>query len=211
MSMYGAWARHPFALDPNKPAAPQIFWTVVGVGYVFAGPLLGMVTLAHFPPLWMDSTIYTVGLGGMAVCFLLSFPVIPNRRMPRGLPLSMNLVARAGWALCAMFLLLGIGGIANGYGMPTATRDVPAVAKHHTRHTDPSRRSYYLSVRAWPGARQVVDLPAPADVYARLDLPVSVIGTPQADLVAMPDAGVVRLTVGQGRLGQPWLKSVGTP
>jgi hypothetical protein len=24
MSMYGDWANHPFALDPRRPAAPQI-------------------------------------------------------------------------------------------------------------------------------------------------------------------------------------------
>ena len=209
MSMYGAWARHPFALDPNKPAAPQIAWAVAQVAYILTGPILGLVTINRYPPLVMDNTIYGVGLGGIAVAFLLSFPLIPDRKLPRGMPLAQKLAFRAGWGLCTTFWLLGVGGIANGYGTPVRDRDVPAVAKHETRERDPARRTHYVSIRAWPGERRIVDLDAPADVYAALEVPVTAIDTPQAELQAMPDAARVRLSVGEGRLGLPWLKGVG--
>jgi hypothetical protein len=211
MYVTGDWTREAFKLDPKKPAAPQIASNVAGVAYIIAGPLLGLVTIAHYPPLVMDRVIYSVGLGSIAVWFALSWPLIPDRKLPRGMPLFQKLAFRAGWALCTTGWLLGIGGIANGYGMPVSSRDVPAVAKHETRHRDAARRSHYVSIRAWPGERRIVDLDAPADVYARLDLPVTAIGTPQGELQTMPDAATVRLRVGEGRLGLPWLAGIELP
>ena len=211
MSIYGAWTRDAFKLDPRRPAAPQIAANVAGVAYILGGPLLGLAAIRRYPFLWMDWVIYSVGLGGVALFFLLSWPLFPDRVLPRGIPLLQRLAFRAGLGLCTTAWLLGIAGIANGYGMPVSDRDVPAVAKHQTRHRDPARRTYYVSVRAWPGERKVVDLDAPADVYAALDLPVTPIGTSQAALQAMPDAATVRLSLGEGRLGQPWLKAVGRP
>ena len=82
------------------------------------------------------------------------------------------------------------------------------VAKHTTRHSDPARRTYYVAMRAWPPSRTVVELGAPRDVYDRLSVPLVAIDTPQADLDAMPDAGHVRLVLGEGRLGLEWLKSI---
>jgi hypothetical protein len=179
--------------------------------YILGGPLLGLVTIRLYPFLVMDSTIYAVGLGSIAVLFVLSFSLIPDASLPSGIPLPQKLMFRAGWALSSTFWLLGIAGLANGYGMPTAARDVPAVAKHETLQRDPARRAHYVSVRAWPGSRQIVDLDAPADIYARLDLPISALGTPQATLTAMPDRASVRLIVGEGRLGLRWLKTVTAP
>jgi len=211
MSMYGRWARHPFALNPKKPAAPQIAWMVAQVAYILSGPLLGLLAINRYPFLVMDNTIYVVGLSSIAALFLLSFLLIRNSSLPRGLPVAQNLAFRAGLALCTTFLLLGIAGIVDGYGMPLTTRDVPAVAKHETLQRDRAKRVHYVSVRAWPGSPSVVDLDAPVAVYDRLDLPVTAIDTPQARLQAMPDRATVRLTVGEGRLGMPWLKAMGLP
>jgi len=200
--------RSPFALDPRRPALPQIAATAAALGLIVGGPLLGLAAISHYPPLVRDSEIYGYGLGAIALLFLASFALIPERMMPRGLPLPQRLLARAGWGLCGAFLMLGLAGLANGYATPLSVREVPAVARHETRERDPARRTHYVSIRPWPGARTVVDLAAPAEVYAALDLPGTRIGTPQAELEAMQDRAWVRLTVGEGRLGLEWLKEV---
>jgi hypothetical protein len=53
-----------------------------------------------------------------------------------------------------------------------------------------------------------MELGAPRKVYNLLSVPLVAIGTPQADLDAMPDSGSVRLIAGEGRLGLEWLKSI---
>jgi len=105
-------------------------------------------------------------------------------------------------------LMLGLFGIANGYDTPLISRDVAVVAKHTTRHSDPANRTYYVAMRAWPPSRTIVELGAPREVYDRLSIPLTAIGTPQADLDAMPDSGFVRLIVGEGRLGLEWFKAI---
>jgi hypothetical protein len=203
--------RNPFALDPDKPALQQIGGNIAAVGFIVGGPVLGLVTIRQYPPLVMDTTLYTVGLASIAALFLASFALIPERMMPRGLPLPQRLAARAGWGLCGALMLLGLGGLANGYGTALFTRDAPAVAKHETLERDPARRTHYVSIRAWPGSRKVVDLGAPLEVYAQLALPITPVRTPNAALQAMPDAATIRLTLGKGRLGADWLKTIALP
>jgi hypothetical protein len=205
MSRGGRRARH------NKSAAREIASTVAQVSYILAGPLLGLVAIRRYPFLVMDNTIYVVGLSSIAVLFILSFAVIRNSSLPRDLTVPQNVAFRAGVALCTTCLFLGIAGIIDGYAMPLTTRDVPAVAKHETLQRNRANRVHYVSVRAWPGSPNVVDLDAPMDVYDQLDLPLTAIDTPQAKLQAMPDLATVRLTVGEGRLGLPWLQAVGLP
>jgi hypothetical protein len=118
---------------------------------------------------------------------------------------------RAGWALGVTFLLLGILGIANGYGTRLVVRDAPVVAKRQTLHRDPGQRTYYVATRPWPGSRKVVELDAGRATYDRLAVPVTDMNTPRQELDAMPDAGRVRLTLGEGRLGLEWLRGVGLP
>jgi hypothetical protein len=76
------------------------------------------------------------------------------------MPQSAKLAFRAGFGLC-MTGLLGIFGIANGYDTPLVSREVPVVAKHQTLERDPSRRTNYVAVGAWPNSREVVELGAP--------------------------------------------------
>jgi hypothetical protein len=52
---------------------------------------------------------------------------------------------------------------------------------------------------------------APREVYDRLDVPVTAIGTSQQELDAMPNSGYVCLTVGEGRFGLEWLKRIDLP
>jgi len=203
--------RTPFALDPTKPRLPQIA-AMAGLGLlIFGGPALGLVAINDYPFLIADRTIYIGGIGGIVFWFLASFAIFGDKWFPRGMPQLLKLQFRAGFGLCATFLLLGLIGVANGYDSPLLSRDVAVVAKHTTRHRDPARRTYYVAVRAWPPSRAVVELGAPRDVYDRLDVPLTAIGTPQDELDALPNSGHVRLIVGEGRLGLEWLKGIALP
>ncbi len=175
---------------------------------IFGGPLLGLVTVNHYPFLIEDRTLYVAGLSSIAFWFCASFVVPQLNDFPRGMPQSAKLAFRAGFGLCMTGLLLGLLGIANGYATPLVSREVPVVAKHQTLQRDPSRRTNYVAVRAWPGSRDVVELGAPQDIYSRLDVPLTGIHTPQTVLEAMPDTGRVNLIIGKGRLGWDWLKGI---
>lgn len=203
--------RSPFALDPAKPRLPQIVSAIGQSLIIFGGPLIGLLAINHYPFLIMDRTIYIGGLASIVFWFLASFAIYGDKDFPRGMPQFLRLQFRAGYGLCMTFLLLGVFGIANGYGVPTISRDVAVVAKHTTRHSDPARRTYYVAMRAWPPSRTVVELGAPRDVYDRLRVPRTAIDTPQDELDAMADSGSVRLLVGQGRLGLEWLKGIELP
>jgi hypothetical protein len=203
--------RSPFALDPTKPAGPQILSAFWQFGIIFGGPLLGLFALNHYPFLVEDRTIYIGGLLSIAFWFLASF-VIPHwSDFPPGMPATAKLLFRVSLGLCMTSLVLGVVGIANGYRTPLVRREVPVVAKHETRERDPSRRIHYVAVRAWTGSRTVVELSAPRDVYDRLDVPLTAIDTPQQVLDDMADAANVRLTIGQGRFGLEWLKEIALP
>jgi hypothetical protein len=203
--------RSPFALDPAKPRLPQIVSAIGQSLIIFGGPLIGLLAINRYPFLIMDRTIYIGGATGIVFWFLASFAIYGDKDFPRGMPQFLKLQFRAGYGLCMTFLLLGLFGIANGYGMPTISRDVAVVAKHTTRHSDPARRTYYVAMRAWPSSRAVVELNTPRDVYDRLRVPLTAIDTPQEELDAMADGGSVRLIVGQGRLGLEWLKGIELP
>jgi hypothetical protein len=56
-----------------------------------------------------------------------------------------------------------------------------------------------------------VKLGASREVCDRLSVPLVAIGTPQLELDAMPNSGVVHLMVGEGRFGLEWLKSIELP
>ena len=203
--------RSPFSFDPAQPRGPQILAAVWQSAIIFGGPLLGLVTINSYPFLIEDRTLYIAGLLSIAFWFCASFVVPQLNDFPPGMPQSAKLAFRAGFGLCMTGLLLGIFGIANGYDTLVTTREVPVVAKHQTLERDPSRRTNYVAVRAWPNSRDVVELGAPIEVYDQLNVPLTTIHTPQTALNEMSDAGSVRLTIGKGRLGWEWLKGIALP
>jgi hypothetical protein len=203
--------RSPFALDPSKPRGPQIAAAIAQLAVIFGGPALGLVGIAHYPFLVEDRVIYFDGLASISLCFSASFLLFSDNSFAKGMPVSTKLAFRAGFGLTFAFLLLGIATIGNGYGAPMGERIAPVVAKHETRQRDRPRRTHYLAVRPWPERRTVVELGGPIEVYDRLDVPVTAIGTPEEALERMPDTGEVKLLVGQGRLGLEWLGGVELP
>jgi hypothetical protein len=60
--------RSPFALDPTKPAAPQILSALWQFGIIFGGPLLGLFAINHYPFLIENRTLYIGGL--ISIAFL---------------------------------------------------------------------------------------------------------------------------------------------
>lgn len=203
--------RSPFALDPTKPLWPQIASAVGQFLIIFGGPVLGLIAINYYPFLIRDQTIYIGGITSVILWFIASFVFFGDKSFPRGMPQRLKLAFRVGYGLCMSFLLLGLVGIANGYDTPLVSRDVPVVSKHTTRHSDPARRTYYIALRAWPLSRTIVELGAPRNVYDRLAVPITAIGTPQEELAAMPDTGSARLVVGEGRLGLEWLNQIKLP
>ncbi len=200
--------RSPFALDPTKPRWPQIASIVLQSSIFFGGPALGLAAINSYPLLVEDRTIYIGGIASVIFWFAASFAIFADKYFPDGMPTALKLPFRAGFGVAMTFLVLGVAGIANGYNTPLASRDVAVVSKHATRHSDPTRRTYYVAARAWPPLRTVVELSAPRNVYDRLRVPVTAIDTPLQQLDRMPDSGVVHLTVGNGRLGLEWLQQI---
>jgi hypothetical protein len=195
-------------IDPRKPLGPQIASAVGQIAFILGGPAIGLVTIRHYPFLIRDRTIYIGGLTGIAAFALASVAVVKTSSLPAGLPTPMRYMFRLGLGLAATFWLLGITGIVNGYGTRVINRPVVVVGKRQTRQRDPSRRAYYLAVRAWPPLPTVVELDGPAAVYEKVDVPLIALDTPQSQLDAMPDSGAVSLAVGQGRLGLEWLSGI---
>jgi hypothetical protein len=203
--------RSPFALDPTKPRLPQIASMSGQSLIIFGGPAIGLATVKYYPFLIEDRTIYIGGLVTIVFWFLASFAIYGSEDFPRAMPQLLKLQFRVGYGLCMTFLLLGLAGLINAYNTPLVGRDVVVVSKHTTRQSNPANRTYYVAMRAWPPSRTIVELGAPREVYDRLRVPITAIGTPQEELETMEDSGYVRLIVGEGRLGLEWLKQIELP
>jgi hypothetical protein len=187
----------------------RVVHAIFQLAVLFGGPALGIVAIDHYPFLVSDRTLYVIGISCGLLFFLLTFPLFRRDDFLRKLPIVLRAAFRVGWGVASTFFLIGVVGIANGYGTPSDARRVAVVAKRETLQQDPARRAYYLAVRPWPGARTVVELEASKSTYDRLSVPLDVVDSPQKALSAMPDAGEVILIVGKGRLGLEWLKGIG--
>ena len=212
MSEVPGWRqRSPLALNEfsrAKPLAPQIAAAAFQVLIILGGPLIGLVAISSYPFLITDHSLIISALISLAFWFLASFGIFGDEAFPRSVPRGMRLAFRGAFSACQTYLLLGLIGIANGYDTPLIKRDVAVVARHPTRERDPAKRKYYVEVRAWPPSRSIVGVGVSREVYDQLRVPVTRIHTPQEELEAMANAGIVRLIIGQGRLGLEWLKAV---
>ncbi|MGE5242858.1 MAG: hypothetical protein ACM3SQ_01340 [Betaproteobacteria bacterium] len=212
MTIRDVWWRpegfNRFGFDPTKPLGPQVAWAVAQVAVILGGPILAVEAIGRYPFLVRDRTIYAGGLASAAVFFVVSFAVFRKKSLPKNIPLLSALMFRAGWSLAMTGWMLGLGLVINGYGTPLVGREAAVVGKRHTLDRDPSHRTYYLVVRAWQPSRLVVEVDAPRELYDELDVPVVPVDAPAAVLERMPDAAVVRLLVGKGRLGLEWLERV---
>jgi len=200
--------RDLFSLDPSKPKNPQILAVILQFLVILGGPALGLAAIKFYPFLVQDRTWDIGGVASILILFLTSFLYFKDNDFPAEVPALLRLLFRMGWGLALTFLLVGVVGIANGYGTKLTNREVEVVSKHQSRERETSRRTNYLSVRAWSKSRAVVDLEVSREIYERLDVPLTPIHSPQEMLDEMPVAGHVRLVVGEGRLGLEWFKRV---
>jgi hypothetical protein len=203
--------RSPLALNEfsrAKPLAPQIAAAAFQVLIILGGPLIGLVTISSYPFLITDHSLIISALISLTFWFLASFGIFGNEAFPRSIPRGMRLAFRGAFGICQTFLLFGLIGIANGYDTPLIKRDVAVVAKHRSLARDPAKRKYYVAVRAWPPSRSIVEVGVSHELYDQLRVPVTRLHTPDEELEAMANSGIVRLILGQGRLGLEWLKAV---
>jgi hypothetical protein len=200
--------RKGFGLDPTKPKARQVVSIILQCGVLIGGPLLGLATINYYPFLIPVRTLCIGGIGSACLFFLLSFVTFRRSSDLFAFPLVLRLAFRFGWSICFTFLVWGLIGVANGFGTPLESIQVPVVAKRETLQRDPARRTYYLAVRPWRNSHTVAELPGQRATYDRLRVPVDDVGTPQKVLDEMPDTGQVDLIVGRGRLGLGWLKTI---
>jgi hypothetical protein len=193
-------------LPRSQPLTPRIASAAAQTAFVLGGPAIALVMINHYPFLIRDRTIYIGGLTGVTVFTLAS--VVMTMSLPKGMPTHLRWMFRLSLGLAATGWLVGISGIVNGYRMPVMNRQVSVVGKRQTRQHDPSRRTYYLAVRAWPPSSTVVELESSVAVFERLDVPIVDVNAPESVLDAMPDRATVSLVVGQGRLGLEWLSGI---
>ena len=143
--------------------------------------------------------------------FLSSFVVFRHDHSLYRFSLISRTLFRFGWGLSSAAFVWGIIGIANGLGTPLESRCVAVVAKHQTLQRNPANRTYYLAVRPWRESKAVVELECSRTTYDQLPVPINAIDTAQKVLSEMPGTDQVILTVGKGRFGLEWLKSIEPP
>src|ERR1700674_612663 len=124
--------RNPFSLGRSKPRRRQIISLVGHCTVIFGGPLLGLVMIKYYPFLIQSSSLYIGGLASIVFCFLASFAFFHGNDFPRGTPGLARFLFRAGWGLGMAGLLLGLGGIGNGYDTPLVSRKAAVVLKNPT-------------------------------------------------------------------------------
>jgi hypothetical protein len=200
------WSDKALSLDPSKPRGPQIARIAAQMFGILGGPVLGLIGMLRYPMLIPDRDLLIGGLASIMFWFAVSFFIMRGKAFPTGMPSAAKLMARFGIAVCATAWTVGFVGIANGCATPLIARDAPVAYKRTSRDSDPKRRSHYVGARLWSSSRDVVELSVPQAIFNRLDVPDT--GSAQPDLVAMPDRGHVRLSVGQGRFGIDWLHGV---
>ncbi len=174
-----------------------------------AGAGLGLLGRNNFSILGHDHAITIALLVGAVLSFFASFAVSDDFfQLSRGTPQWGRLIVRAGLSYFAALALVGLFELANGYGTPLLSRDVTIVGKHISVSTARGTRVYhYVTIRAWPPSRTVVELDVPRTVYNEIQAPTTN-SSSQDELDDMTDSGTVRLLVGQGRFGVEWYKGL---
>src|SRR5579863_471846 len=195
------WNDKRLVLDSSKPRGPQIARIAAQIFGILSGPVFGLMGMVGYPILIPDRVLAFGGLASIVFWFAASFIVIRGNYFPKDMPASARVMMRFGIAVCATGWTIGCIDIANGYATPIVTKDAPVAYKRASRDSDPERRSYYVGARLWSSPRDVVEITVPRALFNRLDVPNTDVQTSHPPIGSMPDAGHVRLLVGQGRFG----------
>lgn len=198
-----------FHFDPNKPRWLQVVWLLTQIFGLLGGLALTVVSMFMYPMLLTGSGYAVMYLGPAVVGLLVSFLLIPRAWFPAGMSGPVRFQIRLGIGLFGAAWFIGIFGIVNGYGTSSVVLDEPMVYRRTSTPSDPRHMSYYVGTRVWPSSRDVYEIIVRRPLYDSLDLPVTTRWhIPRQQLYAMPDDGLLRLSVGRGRLGVDWLQGV---
>jgi hypothetical protein len=203
------WNDRKFHFDPTKPRWLQIVKLTAQIFALLGGLLLALASMLMYPMLLSGTGYAIVYLGPIALVFVTSFFLVAQAWFPADMPAFVRLQMRFGMGLFAAAWFIGVFGIANGYATPIIVQDAPMVYKRTSTPSDPKQISYYVGTRVWQSSRKVYEITVRRDLYLHLDVPVvKAWHIPWQQLHAMPNRGLLRLTVGRGRLGINWLHSV---
>ncbi len=203
------WNDRKIHVDPTKPRWIQILKIAVQIGAFVGSLVLCVVSMLLYPMLLTGLGYAIVYLGGPLLAFAITFLLIRGTWFPADMPQSARLQARLGIGMCTAFGCAGLFGIVNGYRTPVVVKDLPMVYRRTSTPSDPKHMNYYVGTRVWPSSREVYEVTVPRAFYDDLDVPViTQWRIPRQQLYAMPDRGLLRLSVGRGRLGIDWLHGV---
>ena len=197
-------------LERIPQSRSQVVINIAGPLAVVCGPVLGAVAIMQYPLLITDRATNLWVLASVVLGLLVWLAVM----WWGGLPCMMGRAVRfipCVYTFGVAFLSYGLFGIANGYATPLVLRDAPVVAKQQTSQVNPDQRTYYVVTRPWPGSRAVAQVTVERAMYEQLAVPVTTTRTRHETHEAMPDAGRVRLTLGEGRLGVYWVHGISLP
>jgi hypothetical protein len=198
-----------FSFDTSKPRWVQVLTCGAQIFGLIGGLVFELVSMLAYPMLltgWGYMIVYLAPIAAGAVVMMF---LTPRSWCPATMSPAVRVQFRLGMGLCVSAWFVGAFGIANGYGTAVVTQDAPMVYRRTSTPRDPQHMSFYVGARVWPASRNVYEVMVPQQLYAALDVPVVTQShVPRHELDAMPDRGLLRLRVGQGRFGINWLRGV---
>lgn len=199
-----------FSFDTSKPRWLQVIVFSAQVLGLIGGLVFELVSMLKYPMLLTGWGYAIVYLAPIAVGSVVMLFMTPRSWYPANMSAAVRLQFRLGIGLCVSAWFVGAFGIANGYATSLVTQDAPMVYRRTSTPSDLEQMSFYVGTRVWPSSRDVYEITVPQKLYAALDVPViTQWHVPAQQLYAMPNHGLLRLSVGKGRLGIDWLHGVG--
>lgn len=208
----GQWDDRKYAFDTSKPRWVQVVTCSAQISGLVGGLVFELVSMLKYPMLLTGWGYAIAYLAPIVAGSVLMFFVTPRSWCPATMSAPVRLQFRLGIGMFVSAWFVGAFGIANGYATSPVTQDVPMVYRRTSTPSDPKQMSFYVGARVWPSSRDVFEITVPRKLYATLDVPVITRWhVPAQQLYAMPNHGLLRLSVGKGRFGIDWLHGVVGP
>lgn len=206
------WDNGKFSFDTSKPRWVQVATFSAQAFGLLGGLMIELVSMLAYPMLLTGWGYAIAYLAPIAVGSVVMLFMTPRSWCPANMSAPVRIQFRLGIGMFASAWFVGALGIANGCATSLVTQDVPMVYKRTSTPSDPNQMSFYVGARVWPSSRDVYEVTVPRTLYATLDAPViTQWHIPTQQLNAMPDHGLLRLSVGKGRFGIDWLHGVVGP
>lgn len=177
----------PSDIKAAREGSGDIVKTVVWAVWFFGSLILAVYAIRRYPLL--DDRVYLVLLVAVPVFFAATF-LAPQLKELNRFPVWMNVSGRLGaFSIPAVALLGAFMLILNCWPHQNEQIKVlSCVGKRATRERQPI---YYIRVVPWNYSEREVDLSVSKELYAKIS-----------------DESLVRLVIGEGKLGLQWVRSV---